>query len=130
MGDRDVHAIGIIVADILPVHRAWAKRDAPVGNEVFEFAGGEFIGVGRRHVRDARQAAFEAHEDEAVGDFLIDGLEAESLRIEAFEALPFRRPGEGAVELIAPGVIGADEALSARATRLAGDYTGAVAADI
>src|SRR5690606_33840271 len=115
MGDGDVHAVGIIIADVLPIHWARAERDAAIGDELLKFERFELFRIRRHHLLHAGQALREADEDEPVGDLLIDGFEAERARIEPFEALPFRRTGEAAVELVAPSVIWADKAMAARA---------------
>ena len=50
MRDRNVETIGIIVADIFPVHRARTQGDAAEGLQFFKFVRRYLIFIGRHHL--------------------------------------------------------------------------------
>ena len=63
-------------------------------------------------------------------DLLLDRRQAQVGGVEAVEPLPARDRRQPPVEGVAPGVVGADEAVAAVAAGAVGDPRGAVAADV
>src|SRR5262245_18638292 len=110
MCNGDVHEVGIIVTDVLPIDAPWTERHPGVRDQLFELVGGKFVSVRRHHFCNARKAGLESDENESVPDFLLDRRKACGARIELLEALPFGRAAQHTVEAVAPGVIGTDEA--------------------
>ena len=117
MRDRNVHAVGVVVGDVLPVDRARTQGHASLRHEFLHSIGGELIDVRRSHLAHARQAGFEAHEHEAHEDFLLERREAVLRCIEVAERLAMRHADEPTVERIGPRVIRAGDAPAAAALR-------------
>ena len=130
MRDRDVHAVGIVVGDVLPVHLARAQRDAALGDELFHAIGRELFGVGRHHLSHARQAGLEADEDEAGKISCSSATRPWLVDVEALNDFALRHADQLAVELVAPRVIRADDAVAAVALRSVEQARSAMAADI
>lgn len=130
VGNGDVQAVRIIVADILPVHIARAQRDAPQCAEFRETIGFDHRFIGRHHRGDRRAAVvLQPHEPEAAPLFEADGNKPRLPLVERGIARRIGNARESPVEFVGPGVIGANELL--RAARRAVDQPRpAVAADI
>ena len=73
MRHRNVKAIGIIVADIFPVHIARSHRDTAQRPKFFKTIGCDLMFIRRHHVGNRRAAAFQADKNKAVPDFHFDG---------------------------------------------------------
>ncbi len=113
MADGDVQAVGVVVADVLPVHGPRPQRHPPLRNQLLEAVGLQLGGVGPHHLGDAGQAGFQPHEDEAEEDLQLQRRQAVAIEVEVLESLPARRRLQGAVQPVAPGVVGADHAMAA-----------------
>ena len=66
MRHGDMQAIGVVVADGLPVDGPGSEHHAVGGLQRFEPVGFEFVGVGSHHLGNAGPAALQSHEDEAL----------------------------------------------------------------
>ena len=84
MRDGNVQSVGVVVADVFPVHRTRAQGDAPVGYELFQFERRQLPGVGRHHGGDVGQTLLQAHENEPEGDLLIDRPQRQGVGIQVF----------------------------------------------
>src|SRR5581483_904200 len=116
MGDGNVQAVGVVVADVLPVDAAGPQRHPALRHELLEPVGLELIDIGGRHLADARErrralrgAPAEAHEDEAHEHFLIERHQAVALAVESLEVIALRHGEQAPVETVCPGVIGAGD---------------------
>ena len=102
----------------------------PIGCSSSIRYGASSCSVGRRHLAHARQTRREAHEDEAQEDLVLERREAVARGVQLVEALPLRHADQAAVERVAPGVVGAGDALAAVAAGPVHQPRGAMAADV
>ena len=65
MRHGDVQRVRVVVADVLPVDRAWPQGDSADRLELLEFVRGHLVEVGRQHLAHPRAAGLEPHEHEA-----------------------------------------------------------------
>ncbi len=72
MSHGDVPAIGIVVADGLPINCQGAERRAAGGLQRFEVVRFKFVRIGCRHLGQAGSAALQAYEDEAFENLQLD----------------------------------------------------------
>ena len=76
MRHGDVQAIGIVVADGLPVGGPGSQRHAAGGLQRFEAVGFELVGVGCHHLGHRRPTARQPYEDKALEDLQLDRRQA------------------------------------------------------
>ncbi len=130
MGDGDVQSVDKVVAEILPVDRAWPQLGGAKRHDVLQPVGRDLILIGRHHFGDGGLGLFQPRKDEAVPDLLIQRKQTVTRFVERVEILPCGDALERAVQPIAPGMIGTDEPVSAIAACTVGQPGGAMTADI
>ena len=130
MRDRDVHAVGIIVGDVLPIDLARPQRHATLRYELLHSIRGELFGIRRRHLAHARRAGLEAHEHEAHEDFLLQRDESAALHVETAERSALRNADQLAFERVAPMVIRTLDEVTAVALLSVEQARGAMPADV
>ena len=110
MRDVDVHAIGVVVGNVLPVDGSRAQRHATLRNELLHSIRGDLIEVRRRHLLHARQPGLEAHEDEPHEDFLLERHQPMVLGMSSRGTFAVRHADQLAIEAVSPRVIGTRDA--------------------
>jgi hypothetical protein len=130
MRDRDVHAVGIIVGDVLPIDLARPQRHATLRNELLHPVRGELFRIRRRHLAHARRAGLEAHEHEAHEDFLLQRDQSAVLHVETAERGSLRDADQLAFERVAPVVIRTLDELTAVALLSVEQARGPMPADV
>jgi hypothetical protein len=130
MRDGDVHAVGIIVGDVLPVHLARPQGDSTLRNQLLHAIRRELVRVWRRHLPHARQARLEAHEHEAHENFLLERHQAAALHVETVERSALRHADQLAFERVTPVVIWTGDELAAVTLLRVEQARGAMAAHV
>jgi hypothetical protein len=110
MSHGDVQAIGIVVADGLPVDGPGSKRHAAGGLERFEVVGFEFVGVGCHHLGQPGPAGLQPYEDEALEHLQLDRRQAPFVQAQVRISLAQGYADEPAFQVVGPGVVGTDDA--------------------
>ena len=124
-----MQAIGIIVADIFPVHSARSHRHTAKRPEFFKTIGRDLVFIRRHHVGNRRAAAFQTDKDKTAPDFHVDGDKARFVLVQSGVGRAVRNTRQAAIKIIGPGMIRAHKFLGASARSI--DQAAApVAADI
>ncbi len=109
MRDGNVQAIGIIIADIFPVHLARPHGDAAKCLEFFKTVGRDLVFIRRHHFGHRRPAAFETNENEPAPDFHVDMDKASLVFVERWVRCAVWHTRQAAIKVIGPCMIGADQ---------------------
>ena len=110
MGDRNMQAVGIIVADILPVHRTRAQRDAAQRAQFGKAIGRDLVDIGRHHLRHRRSAVIlQPDEQEAVEILDLDRDKSMPGPVEIAIAARHWQARQATVQTIGPGMVGTDQ---------------------
>ena len=117
MRHGDVQAVGVVVADVLPVHLPRPQRHSSLRDELLHTIERHFVRVGRGHLAHAGEAGLEPHENEPHEYFEIEGSETVTGSIESRERLPVGHSDQAAVECVGPGVVRTGNAAPAMALR-------------
>ncbi len=129
VGHRDVQAVGVVVADVLPVDLARAQRDATEGAQVFEAVRRDHCFVRRHHLGHRGAFVAQADEHETAPDLEAHRSEPVTGLVETRVTRAVGDARERAIEIVGPGMIGAHQPFRAAAGPV-DDARPAVAADV
>jgi hypothetical protein len=107
MRHGDMQPVGVVFDHRLPVDRPLPQRDPPEGGELPEPVVRQGVRPGRHHLRHAGSAGQAADEDEALPDLELRAHQAVVLPPDARVGPGAGHGDQSAVEVVAPGVIGA-----------------------
>src|SRR5258708_30830639 len=130
MRDGNVHRVRVIVRHILPVDVAHAHRYPPKRLEFLQSIAGQFLLIRREHFSDAGQAGLQTNKDESLVDFDLERLQRVMLGGKLDNFLAMRHGGEGAVEIVGPGVVGTDNSAGTMSGGAVEKLRGPMAADV
>ncbi len=127
--DRDVESVGIIVANIFPVHVTRSQSDAAEGFQFFEFIRRNLIFIGRHHLGHGGSATLQPDKNETAPDFHVDGNQPCLILVQGGIGSTVRNARQAAIQIIGPRMIGAHKLFRAAARSIDKPGT-AVTADI
>src|SRR5580704_15119801 len=130
MRDGNVHRVRVVVRHVLPVDVAHAHRYPPKRLEFLQSIAGQFLLIRRQHFSDAWQARLQPDKYESLVDFELERLQRVVLGRKLDKFLAMRHGRERAVEIVGPGMVGADDSAGTMSGSAVEKPRGSMAADV
>ncbi len=130
MRDGNVHRVRVIIRHVLPVDVAHAHRYPPKRLEFFQSIAGQFPLIRRQHFSNAGQAGLQTNKYESLVDFDLERFQRVMPGRELDEFFAMRHGRERAVEIVGPGMVGADNSAGTMSGGAVEKLRGPMAADV